>query len=399
MRILFVTVCYSIHTARWIGQLQDEPWDIHLFPADGHLHNLHPDLRGITVHAFFRGDACHAHASVRQAGVPWPIPLLRGKGLVRDLLEAMPGDSMSEAARLARVVRAFKPDIVHSMEVTGGVLALAARERLDGHFPPWVHSSWGSDLFYFGNQPEYSRRVRRMMGSCDYLMADCQRELDLAPSFGFTGKTLGVFPAAGGYRIEHMRLYRSEQPPSARRRIMLKGRQDEMGGRALVALQALHACANELADYEIAIYNPQDVVAHAARYVTQVTGLRIRLIPRRSPHEEMIRLMGSARVAIGVGMTDGTPQAMLEAMVMGALPIQSDTADTRGWIEDGRNGLVVPPEDAEAIADAIRTAVLDDRLVNNASAINARLTNERIDIGILGPKVVGLYRNIQGGHW
>jgi hypothetical protein len=395
VRILFVTVCYSIHTARWIGQLRDEQWDIHLFPADGHLHNLHPELRDITVHAFFRGEAGRAHASVRQTGIPWPFPVLRGRGLVHDLLDAMPGDSTSEAARLAKVIRRIQPDIVHSMELTGGVLTLAARERLDGHFPPWVHSSWGSDLFYFGNQPEYSRRVRRMMATCDCLMADCQRELDLAPGFGFTGTTLGVVPAAGGYRIEHMRGLRSEQPASARRLVMLKGRQDEMGGRALVALQALHACARELADYEIAIYTPQDAVAHAARYVSQLTGLRIRLIPRRSPHDEIVGLMGRARIAIGVGMTDGTPQAMLEAMVMGALPIQSNTADTRGWIEDGRNGLLVPPEDAEAIAAAVRTALLDDRLVDKASAINARLTSERIDIGIVTPRVVDIYRNIQ----
>jgi glycosyltransferase involved in cell wall biosynthesis len=191
-----------------------------------------------------------------------------------------------------------------------------------------------------------------------------------------------------------MRRFRSQLPASSRRLIMLKGRQDDLGGRALFALQALHLCAEYLSDYEIAIYMPSDIVACAARYVTQMTGLRFRTIPHRTPHDEIVRLMGNSRIGIGVGVTDGTPNAMLEAMVMGAFPIQSNTADTRGWIEDGKNGLLVPPQDSAAIAAAIRKAVVDDRMVDEASEINARITKERIDISIVKPQAVRIYEKI-----
>ena len=40
---------------------------------------------------------------------------------------------------------------------------------------------------------------------------------------------------------------------------------------------------------------------------------------------------------------DGRPNSMLEAMAMGSLPIQSDTACIEGWLEDGQNAFVVPP--------------------------------------------------------
>jgi len=48
---------------------------------------------------------------------------------------------------------------------------------------------------------------------------------------------------------------------------------------------------------------------------------------------------------------------MLEAMTMGALPIQSDAGGARAWIHDGENGLLVAPEDPEAVEAAIRRAV------------------------------------------
>lgn len=33
LRILFVARPYSIHSARWINQIADEGWDLHLFPS------------------------------------------------------------------------------------------------------------------------------------------------------------------------------------------------------------------------------------------------------------------------------------------------------------------------------------------------------------------------------
>ena len=33
MRILFVAMADSVHTARWISQIDDQGWDIHLYPS------------------------------------------------------------------------------------------------------------------------------------------------------------------------------------------------------------------------------------------------------------------------------------------------------------------------------------------------------------------------------
>lgn len=394
LRILFVAFGSSPHTARWISQLRDQNWDIHLFPVDEYY--LDPDLREVTVHKLFPYDSHQRiDPSIRQSTIRWPFR--RGKMRLRSVLGRLPGDPISDPARLARLIRSLKPDIVHSLEMQhGAYLTLAGRERMNGFFPPWIYSSWGSDIFFYGQQPEHAARIRSVLAACDYLICDCQRDVDLALEFGFKGETLGVFPGAGGFEIDRMRPFRQPGPVSARRVIALKGRQDHLGGRALVALQALHMCADVLGDYEIVVYMPQgnSIVTHAAEYIAFAAGLRIRVVPENSPYDEILKLMGSARIAIGVGMTDGTPLSMLEAMVMGAFPIQSNTADVRGWIDDGKNALLVPPEDAGAIAAAIRKAIADDQMVDQAAEINAQITKERIDTGIVKPRVIEIYKTI-----
>jgi glycosyltransferase involved in cell wall biosynthesis len=87
-------------------------------------------------------------------------------------------------------------------------------------------------------------------------------------------------------------------------------------------------------------------------------------------------------------------------MVMGSLPIQSWTACADEWIEDGINGLLVPPEDPEIIELAIRRALTDDTFVDQASEKNYRLASDKLDRKILMPKAVEMYNIVanEKGH-
>lgn len=391
MRLLFVTSSSSIHSVRWISQLEDQNWDLHLFPPSTLY--LNPEYRNLTVHTLFKEATVDTHPSVRQeVSIPWPFR--RGKTRIANLLGRLPGDPMSDVSRLARLIRKLKPDVVHSTYMDGGFLALNAYNLMNGNFPKWIHSSWGIDFSYFGKQQDYSDRLSRLAKSCRYLIADCQRDVGIVREFGFAGDVLGVYPTAGGYHTAHMRQFRSSGSVSSRRVILLKGRQGTQGGRALIGLQALEMSAKYLSEYEIVIYLPSGTVAKEASCINERTGLRFRMVPTHTTHDELIKIMGTARVAIGVGLADGTPNAMLEAMVMGAFPIQSATAATDEWISDGETGFVVPPEDPIAIAAAIKRAVTDNELVERAAEMNERITSDRIDVEKVRPRVIELYERV-----
>jgi hypothetical protein len=354
---------------------------------------IHPDLKNLTIHDFF---FCHRSSGLDQSVSlkgSWPLP--RGEGLAKRIAKRFMPSWNNRAWRLARTIRKIRPDIVHSFYTQlSGYLTLDARTHFDSDFPIWIHSSWGQDFFFIGQKPGHKERTQAVLAACDYFIADCQRDVRLAEEFGFKKEVLGVFPAPGGYGIQRMQKFRDPSPVSSRKVIALKGyHNDEWTGRALVALQAMHMCADSLVGYEVVIYQADTNVQYAAEYLARITGLSISILPP-SPHDELLRLIGRARIAIGVCVSDGTPNAMLEAMVMGAFPIQSDTISTAEWINNGENGLLVPPEEPEAIAAAMRRALFDDALVDRAAEINERITAERIDRAVIQPQVIALYEKV-----
>jgi glycosyltransferase involved in cell wall biosynthesis len=393
IRILFVAMANSIHTVRWLEQLPHKRWEIHLFPVQEV--SFHPELKNVTVHNLFRQSSQARNSSIIQKPlIPFPVSRIPTRAV--RVLESWVSYVGSPSARLAKMIQKVKPDIVHSLEMqeagylTDRSFQIIGRNR----FPPWIYSSWGSDLYFFGRLPDHLPKIQSVLMRCNYYIADCQRDISLAREYGFQGDILGVFPGVGGYKIREMRQLGVSTPFSARKIIAVKGYHDDnWAGRALYALQALHRCADLLSEYQIVFYLAGPNVRYAAEYVARVTGLNITVLSH-VPHADIVKLMGKARIAIGVNISDGTPNSMLEAMVMGAFPIQSDTVSTAEWIQDGKNGFLVAPENVEAIVCAIQRAILDDQLIENAAERNLRMTMEKIDYSVVQPKVLAAYQRI-----
>jgi len=383
VRILFVAIPNSVHTARWISQLTGQGHDLHLFPSVAT--RPHPSLRNVTLHFCGLG----AWGVSRLA---WGLSKefkLTEKFRGTRLLRSFPNRSFW----LAWVIRCVRPDIIQSLEIQhAGYVTLTARERLHGRFPPWVVTNWGSDVYLFGRLAKHAERVRAVLSSCDYYSCECERDVRLAREFGLKGKVLPVVPNGGGFDLKRVAQFRQPGPTSRRRLILLKGYQG-WAGRALVGLRAIELCAEKLHGYRVAIFSASEEVEIAAELVTQSTGIPIEVMPLCS-HEDMLRLFGNARVYLGLSISDATSTSMLEAIVMGAFPIQSCTACADEWLEDGKTGLIVPPEDDRAVAAAILRAVSDDALVDRAAEENARLASERLDHSVIQPQVVAMYEQI-----
>jgi len=388
MRILFVGMPSSIHAARWISQLADQGWEIYLFPST--RDRLNPYFRNISIFA------TSITYSVKNAS---NVRCIRWTGLFSLMDKAITvirrrTFQILWKASLYLIIRVLKPDLVHSLEIQhGGYLTSSVRSRYKTGFPKWVLTNWGSDIYLFGRFPEHEDRIKVALKQCDYYSAECQRDVQLALKMGFTGKVLPVFPNAGGFDLERTKKLRTEGPVSERRVILLKGYQT-WAGRALVGIRALTLCADVLKDYHVAIYSAfSEDVAISAHIFTQDTGVSVEFIPHCT-HDEMLKWYGRARIYIGLSISDAISTSMLEAIVMGAFPIQSSTSCANEWIRPGVGGFIVPAEDPEIIARAIREAILNDALVNNADEINGKLVRERLDEAVVKPQVVQMYRDI-----
>ena len=404
MRILFVAMPGSVHTARWINHISDKGWDVYLFSSTPEP--VHPNFRNLTIYSFSSFRPKELDPSVRIRGLLplGPASEKPGHSIFQRLGRL--SNTLNQTLRypifhrlgpsaLAGVIRWLKPDIIHSMEIQhAGYLTLEARAKLKGRFPPWVVSDWGSDIYLFGRLSEHQEKIRAVMSACDYYHTECHRDVRLAKEFGFKGEVLPVLPVAGGFDIESIRKFRQPGPTSARRLIVLKGNQGWVY-RALVGLRAIELCADLLLEkgYRVAIYLASPDTQMAAKLLTQSSGLPIEIIPR-SPHEEMLRLHGRARASIGLGISDALSTSALEAVVMGSFPIQSNTSCLGEIVRDGESGILVHPEDPEAVAAALRRAVTDDELVDRAAEINARAAEEHLSHSVVRPQLLKTYESI-----
>lgn len=381
LRVLFVAMANSPHSARWIGQVEGRGWDTMVFPAElPAVVPVTPLLAQI--------------APSTRVVEGWPIPGGGRNLAVRLSRPFKPGWNV-RAWELARVIRRTRPDIVHSLEIQhAGYLTYSARLMLGNAFPPWIVSNWGSDTFIFGRLDDHRERVRQVLALCNYYTSECHRDVTAARELGFTGGVLTVLPAAGGVEVDHVQQFRQPGAPSARRTIALRGYQG-WAGRALTGLRAIERAADALGQYTIEVYNwtSSPDIPLAVELAAKNTGLRFNLLPY-GPHDDIWRLHGRSRALIALAIGDGISTSMLEAITMGSFPIQSNTSCANEWIEDGRTGFLVHPEDVEQVEEALRRVVSDDRLVDEANVANGRVVAARLDVGMVRPQVAELYERV-----
>lgn len=381
----------SVHTARYLSLIGDTGWDLHLFPV--YYCEPHAKLRNVTV---WNGASSyrppHVDPSVKVKGL-WPFRRGRMIGVHAGSIAARFGWHIEH--RLAALIRHIQPDIVHSFEFQlAGYTTLRAKRLMSDQFPLWIATNWGSDIYAYGKLPEHAGMIRELLQAADVYACECLRDVHLAKELGFNGEVMPVVPNTGGFDLEHCVSLKSPEPPSRRKIIAVKGYQYSFG-RSLVALRALERIAPLLKDYKIVVYSayPKDVVWMPARLMAQRTGLDIDLW-EQVPHDEILRLHGRARISISLSISDAICTSMTEAMVMGSLPIQSDSACADEWVEDGRSALLVNADDSDAVAAALTQALADDTLVDEAARLNWDTAVNRLDTAGIKTEVLKSYEHV-----
>lgn len=373
MRILIVAMVNSIHTARWVAQF-DGDTDKEIFLLPSALGGARDELKN------------------------WPRLLsgfLKYKNPARGLVMHLPWRKLNGALHLAlekiypawrlrwllRTIKILKPDIIHTLEFqSAGYLALQAKQKMGKDFPVWIATNWGSDIYLFSRQEEHLPRIEGILKEADFYSAECQRDYRLADDLGMTAKPLPVIPNAGGMDLATMEAMRSRAPTSQRKMLLIKGYQT-MFGRALTVLQAVETVAADLRGMKICIFLATPDVAEEAALLAARTGLAIEVIPQKNtmPHEDILSLHAQARAYVGLSISDGISTSMLEAMALGAFPIQTCTSCANEWIEDGVSGFIAPLDDVKVLGQMIKRAMTEDDLVDHAAAQNLETMRRKAD--------------------
>jgi glycosyltransferase involved in cell wall biosynthesis len=290
-------------------------------------------------------------------------------------------------ARVRHLIRVLRPHVVHGHSSIGGA---AARLAAVGTGTPRVYTPNG--LLTSPSALAIERRLGRLT---EAFVAVSETEADVAARRGLARpERIVVIP--NGIELEE------PGPPvvDLRARLGIDDATPLVGTIARLAPQKapevfVRACARVAAEAPRARF----VLVGEGPLVRLVTdeiaasGLDGRLLHLRGVHGAAT-LLPQLDVFVLASRYEGAPYAPLEAMRAHTPVVLTDVTGSRDTVEHGRSGLVVPPDDPVAVAEAVTRLLADPALRRRlAEGGRARLSS-RFDVRRMAGRLANLYQTL-----
>jgi glycosyltransferase involved in cell wall biosynthesis len=309
-------------------------------------------------------------------------------------LALVPGYVAAGSRAAARLARAGGFDVVHAFwPIPQGVLGLAAK-RAAGI--PLVSTFFGVELTWMDRQfPFLAPMLRRIVRGSDAVTAistyTAERLQRVAP-----GVRTEVIPF--GAAVDAAPSLPRPRPPGSRPELLFMGRLVERKGVHLL-LEALSSIPGESRPLLHIVGDGPE------RARLQELAGELRLVDDVVFHgfvstvEKAERLAGCdafvlPAVVDSKGDTEGLGVVLLEAMTYGKPVIASAAGGIVDIVRDGRNGFLVAPGDAAALATAIRTCVENPERARELGAQGRINVEQGFSWDVIADRLAALYTSV-----
>lgn len=390
-RILFIGPGESTHTHAWIDLLAGARLNVRLFALPS---GVPPDEWPVRTYVSApTGRALDGRMRRR---------LYAASRLVRAPKRAyarlMATDRAVEQRWLARVIRDWKPTIVHTLglDPAGEFYFDTRREYGLEAVGRWIaQTRGGSDLALARYDAPRAERLGTVMRAADAIVSDNPINFAIARTLGVRDEQvspIGTVPGTGGVDITELQSY-AVGAPSTRSVILWPKAYECPWSKALPVFEALVRHWDRLPSCEIHLLAMEPETRMWFHALPPAIKAACR-IDDRVPRRRVLELMGRARVLLAPSLVDGTPNSMFEAMATGAFPVLSPLDTIRPLVRDGENVLFARNLYPDEIGDALVRAMRDDVLVDQAAVRNLALVRALADRDAIRPRVVSLYENL-----
>lgn len=206
-------------------------------------------------------------------------------------------------------------------------------------------------------------------------------------NLGIAGDRIFVIPGSG---VDTDVLTPLPEPAAAVTAAFVGRLLDDKGVRALVSAHEILArrgqpirllMAGDVDPVNPASIPPQEVAEWGRRPGIELLG-----------HVSDIRdVWRAAHIAVLPSRREGLPLCLLEAAACGRPIVATDVPGCREIAREGINALLVPPDDAEALADALGLLAVDASMRARFAAAGRRLVEDEFSANIVGNQIAGLY--------
>lgn len=269
-----------------------------------------------------------------------------------------------------RLVRRIAPDLLHAHFLTSNGLVAAATG-----FHPLVVSARGSDVHSSMGRPARRALIRFVMRRADLVnpvSAELARKI---AALGIpAAKTLCL---TQGIEWRRLAVPRPPAPEGLVRMICTRRLEHPYQPLTIVAALAEVAAAGIAFRFTFAAGGRDEAAVRRAVEVARLSD-RVTFLGGYAA-AELPGLLAAADVYVSTSLWDGTSQSLLEAMAAGAYPVVTDCAANSEWLRGGEDGLLVPSDDAPALAGALVRAARQPAAWSAAAERNRRVVAERGD--------------------
>ena len=318
-----------------------------------------------------------------------PIPFARGR--------LSPLASLATISALRRIHRAIAPAITHRVSLQPSVLGLIAALGLSA---PSVNALTGLG-YSFTSSTAKARAVKLAIGAALRLLLDragvislVQNEDDRAAlmALGIPKARIALIPGSGVDIARFKPLPEPAGPPT----MAFAGRLlDDKGIRTLVAAHRLLRARGS--NVQLLIAGTPDPANPASVSPAEVASWNDEPgINWLGQVDDIGSLWARAHIAVLPSRREGLPLSLLEAAACGRAMVATDVPGCREVAIPGVTGLLVPVDDANALADAIERLLREPELRAQFAAAARRLVVERFSSDTIGRQTVALYRHLVG---
>jgi glycosyltransferase involved in cell wall biosynthesis len=277
--------------------------------------------------------------------------------------------------------------------------ATAFRHALQGRpAPPVIVIITGGDIltddatgYGYGRLPTTRRAIQRTLRWATLVQANSRRSARTLATYGCSPDHIAVQPPQSAHEV----IPETEVAPfRAHARASLEASGDLPSGRILLglgrmvpikgfddAIRALPTVLGEFPDTTLLLAGPaRDATATA--YVTSLESLAASLgvqehvrIVGQIPFAAVPSYFAASSLALIPSLIDGLNMTGVEAAGVGTPSIVSDAAGLADYVRDYEAGVVVPPRDPPALAEAMLRLLGDDAAWQEASTGALRMAD------------------------
>lgn len=359
MRICFVANADSVHVQRWIKYFVDRGHDVNLITHSDKV------LGGATTHR------------ATSIGIPNYI-----SGLIKT----------------SKFIKEIKPDIVHAHYVSRyGVYAALA------NFHPLVITAWGSDVLI---EPKKFGILRPMiklaLEKADMLTCDGENTTKKAIiKLGANPQKIrivyfGVDTKKFRPRKKDKNLLKNLSITDSQIVISLRYFKPVYNIETLIKSMLLILKHTPNVKFIIAGKGPEEDslkklakslgILNSARFVGWI------------PNDRLPRYLASSDIYVSTSLSDsGLAVSTAEAMACELPVVITDIGDNRRWVEDGKNGFIVPVKDSKSLAKKIIYLLENEDVRTRLGKASRKIIEEKLNYRKEMEKMEKLYEGLVKG--